>query len=235
MHDEKRWTEAQNYEKDWWDARKKLVYFDFYKKFADELIEEGKGVFEISPEHSILEIGSGAGGILTYLNAKNRDAIDPLEDFYSSVPEFVKQRDPEVKYLKAKAESLPYDDLSFDLIICDNVIDHCDDADKVFSEMKRVLKDSGNIYLRLNTYTAWGRFVRLIVELLKIDPGHPYTFTPVSIRESFKKNDLELVKTKSPGFLKSWLNDFKSLRPKGLLKAIAMSSPDKAYYILKKK
>ena len=156
MSNNSRWDIAQNYEKEWWQTRKNQIEFDFYKAYADELKQQIQGILEVTSATSILEIGSGAGGILTYLKSDDRQAIDPLEDFYSSVPGFQTQRDPDVKYQKAKAEKLPFVKNRFDFIICDNVLDHCDDIKDVFTEMQRVLRDQGKVYLRLNIYTFWG-------------------------------------------------------------------------------
>ena len=85
MKEKSRWEQAQGYEKNWWQNRASSIDFEFYKSFADELINFTKNDFTITSETKILEIGSGAGGIVTYLTeSENRYAIDPLEDFYSS-------------------------------------------------------------------------------------------------------------------------------------------------------
>ncbi|MDW7681666.1 MAG: methyltransferase domain-containing protein, partial [bacterium] len=229
-----RWIAAQKYEKDWWDIRKKQIDFGFYRFYAEELIKSIHGIIDISANTSLLEIGSGAGGIVTYLNSDKRHAIDPLEEYYSSVPEFQKQRDQKVKYQTGKAENIPFDKKRFDFIICDNVLDHCDDIDKVFSEMRRVLRDHGKLWLRLNIYTFWGRLIRLLVEKLKIDPGHPHTFTRKSIKAYFKNYEFEIIKFKEDGFFKTWLKEIASGKIKELLKAITFSTPNKSVFILGK-
>jgi len=77
-----RWKIAQQYEKDWWEKRSYFIDFEFYKNFAEDLLEFGKELLVINQGTVVLEIGSGAGGILTYLTDSNyRYAIDPLESF----------------------------------------------------------------------------------------------------------------------------------------------------------
>lgn len=234
MPEDKRWTVAQSYEKGWWEARARQIDFGFYQNYAKELQECMRGILEIAPNTSILEIGSGAGGILTYLNSNDRSAIDPLDDFYASVPDFQQQRDQKVKYQTAKAENLPFEKKRFDFIICDNVLDHCENIDSIFSEMRRVLRDEGKLYLRLNIYTNWGKLIRWLVEKLKIDPGHPHTFTRKSIDSHFKKYQFELLKTEENGFFTTWIKETKSGKIKELLKAMTFSTPNKALYILEK-
>lgn len=46
-----------------------------------------------------------------------RHAIDPLDDFYRTQPEFSKFRDPAVRFQNATGERLPYEAATFDLII----------------------------------------------------------------------------------------------------------------------
>jgi SAM-dependent methyltransferase len=45
-------------------------------------------------------------------------------------------------------ENLTYEDESFDVVHCVNALDHTPDASKALSEMKRVCKTGGYIYLR---------------------------------------------------------------------------------------
>ncbi|MBN1481755.1 class I SAM-dependent methyltransferase [candidate division KSB1 bacterium] len=229
----KRWETAQNYEKAWWESRTHLVEFDFYRAYANELLQQTRTIFTITPGTSILEIGSGAGGIITYLNSNDRWAIDPLEDFYATVPEFCEQRDQKVTYQTARAEDLPFADQRFDFIICDNVLDHCDDIQKVFSEMSRVLRNPGYVYLRLNLYTSWGKIVRVFVEKMKIDPGHPHTFTNKSIRTIIKSASFEITTFQSAGFFRNWMKEITSGKIKEIVKALTLSTPNKTTFVLK--
>jgi SAM-dependent methyltransferase len=136
----------------------------FYKGFADQVIEATKPFLKIEVNTRILEIGSGAAGIVTHLNSKYRFSVDPLEEFYSRVKKFADYRDKNVIYKKAVGEPLPFEGKQFDLIIIDNVLDHCDNPALVISEMKRVLKENGIVFLRQNTYHIWGKFIRMIME-----------------------------------------------------------------------
>jgi hypothetical protein len=80
-----RWEIAQEYEKKWWRSRVDFITLDFYQDYAADLAKDMEGILKIREDSKILEIGSGAAGILTFLNSNFRYAVDPLEDFYSSV------------------------------------------------------------------------------------------------------------------------------------------------------
>jgi len=134
-------------------------------------------------ESMVVEIGSGAVGMVAFLNAAKRYAIDPLCDYYTSKPELVEHRNPNVVYQTGKGEDLPYPDCSVDLVIIENVIDHVQNANQVMREIYRILKPNGILYLTVNLHPAWGAFLHRIIAALKIDRGHPYTFTISKIRQ----------------------------------------------------
>lgn len=229
-----RWNKAQKYEKDWWLSRKDDVDLSFYETFSIELLEDIEGVIKIENGTQILEIGSGAAGIITFLkDSEYRYAIDPLEDTYASVKHFLEYRDKNVNYFNGIGEELPFEDNKFDFIIIDNVLDHCEDPDKVFSEMKRTIKNNGIIYFRQNTYTCWGKFVRSMMEKFEIDKGHPFTFTKKGLKDSFKKYNFDILKFKRGGYFKTWLKEFLSFTKHGLVKACLLVNRDRTLYILK--
>jgi len=230
---EQRWLTAQTYEKDWWENRIASLDFEFYQAYAENLTNELDGILKIDQKTSILEIGSAAAGILTFLPGEIRHAIDPLENFYSTVPKFVEFRDQRIHYHTMKAESLEFSDQMFDLIICDNVFDHCEDTDRVLQEMHRVLKKGGVVYLRLVTYHFWGKLIRVLLEKFQIDKGHPHTFSKSSLSAAVQHNGFHVVKVKSQGYFKSWLDDLFAGSLKGFAKAILFATRDKTLYVLK--
>jgi len=52
-----------------------------------------------------------------------------------------------VEFVEAEAESLPFPDASFDLVISNGVIDLIPDKDAVFAELHRVLRPGGRIQI----------------------------------------------------------------------------------------
>jgi len=49
----------------------------------------------------------------------------------------------------SRAEDLPFDDDSFDLVICQDVIEHVNDLEKVHAEIKRIIKPGGRLYIQI--------------------------------------------------------------------------------------
>lgn len=232
---EERWKIAQSYEKNWWNEKANLVDFEFYKNYSNDLKNFINQHFIIDQQTKILEVGSGAGGIITFLTeSENRYAIDPLEDFYSSVPNFNKQRDSQVHYQTAIGENLPFEDEYFDFIIMDNVLDHCDNPAKVMEEVRRTLKSNSFIYFKQNSYHFWGKFIRWVMEFFLIDKGHPFTFSLSQINQMIKKNNFQIVKKTSIGYLPTWKNEISSKSLKDKLKALLLVTRNKRIFLLRK-
>jgi len=231
----KRWKLAQEYEQNWWSSRQSDIDFIFYKEYADDLREKINQFLVINDKTKILEVGSGAGGIVTYLTeTSERYAIDPLEDFYSSIETFKQQRDKEVKYYSAMGEDIPFDDNMFNLIIMDNVLDHCEDPIKVMHEVNRVLNGNGKIYFKQNSYHLWGSFIRFMMEKLLVDKGHPHTFSKRNLLNLIRNTRLNILRSDRAGYLKTWLREFKSNSTKDKIKALLFVTRDKVMYILAK-
>jgi len=231
---EQRWRKAQVYEKKWWEGRVEALNLGYYQAYADELRRELVGFIEINKQTAVLEIGSGPAGILTHLDCERKCAIDPLENFYAAVPKFAGFRDRRVRYYAGQAEDLPFDEAEFDLVINDNVLDHCESPQRVVQEMYRALKPAGRVYFRMVTYHAWGKFVRVLLEKFQIDHGHPYTFSKSDLASAFQQAGFRILKTNSKGYLKSWLADLGSGSWKGIAKALLFATRDKTLYVLGK-
>lgn len=229
-----RWKLAQEYERNWWLNQAEKIDLTFYKNFAVEIIDLLKPFIEIKFDTKILEIGSGAAGIITHLQSKYRFAIDPLEDFYSSIPKYKNYRDKNVFYQTAVGENLPFKSEFFDLILMDNVLDHCDNPIKVLQEMNRVLKKDGILYFRQNTYHLWARFIRRIMEIFLIDKGHPHTFSKNELHRVFNQYGFEILYKNRDGYFSTWLWEIKSNRLIDKIKAVLLVNRDKYTLILRK-
>jgi SAM-dependent methyltransferase len=62
-----------------------------------------------------------------------------------------------------ESETLPLDDDSVDLIVCDNVLEHIEDPDALFREIRRVLRHGG--FLCIRTPNRWG-YIAVISRLV---------------------------------------------------------------------
>ena len=185
-----RWQKAQEYERGFWQRLGESIevgttgQLDWYRWRAARLEELLARVPGWTPTAGkVLEIGSGPIGIVNFLEWGERYAIDPLESFYRQQPSLVKLRTSGATYLAGSGERLPLEDESCGLVIIDNVIDHTFAPETILTEISRVLEPSGRLYLSVNVHTRWGAFLHNLLAVLRIDKGHPYTFTSETLRQ----------------------------------------------------
>ena len=98
-----------------------------------------------SVKMSALEVGCG-GGILTEEIAKMgfiTTGIDPSEQSLTSAIKHAQENNLTIKYVKGTGENLPFQDNSFDVVFCCDVLEHVADLPKVIAEISRVLKNDG--------------------------------------------------------------------------------------------
>ncbi|MCY3738326.1 MAG: methyltransferase domain-containing protein [Gemmatimonadaceae bacterium] len=231
----RRWNKAQVSERDWWRSRAADMDMGFYAAFARALRGDVEGLVTLGPDTRILEIGSGPAGILTHLGESgHRHAVDPLEDFYASVQRFRDFRDPAVRYHAGSGERLDFPADHFDLVIMDNVLDHCADPGQVLAEMQRVLKPGGTAYFRQNTYHLWGRLVRGLMECFQLDRGHPHTFSKGYLQRRFRGLGLRVRRFEREGYRATWIREIRSSRALDRVKALLFATRDRTLYILQK-
>jgi len=96
-----------------------------------------------------LEVGSGAHGLIFFFEAAERFGIDPLADEYRSLfPAWQHQ----ARTIAANGEHLPFADESFDVVLCDNVVDHAEGPREIVEEIVRVLAPGGILYFTVNVH-----------------------------------------------------------------------------------
>jgi SAM-dependent methyltransferase len=103
----------------------------------------------IAEDARVLEVGSGAHGLIFYFGSPNGVGVDPLAHHYSSLfPEW----QGKAATISAFGEALPFPEGSFDVVLCDNVVDHAESPTKIVSEIGRVLAPAGLLYFTVNVH-----------------------------------------------------------------------------------
>lgn len=131
---------------------------DFWEKLLNELPESYKSWFKdereflhknITRDSKVLEIGCGDGRSIKDIIdiTKNIATIDndqkAVNDARTNFKEYIK-----VNILLAEAIDLPFEDDSFDFVLClTTFANFGNDKYKVLKEMKRVLKNNGKIII----------------------------------------------------------------------------------------
>ena len=116
-------------------------------------------------EISALEVGCG-GGILTEEIAKMgfiTTGIDPSEQSLTNAKKHAKDNNLKINYERGTGENLPFQNNSFDVVFCCDVLEHVYDLPKVISEISRVLKNEG-IFI----YDTFNRTILSKISAIKI-------------------------------------------------------------------
>jgi len=186
-----RWQHAQQYERGYWESQATLIatgsisQFEWYRWRAQQLVRRLRslGLGHLAEGGArVVEVGCGPVGVVGFFPAAERVAIDPLEPYYASNATLTALRSPAVDYRQGSAEALPCDSGRYDLAIIENCIDHVRDVGAAMRELKRALTVEGALYLTVNCRTRWGFVVHRALSNLRLDPGHPHSFTPPRLR-----------------------------------------------------
>ena len=104
----------------------------------------------------VFDLGCGYGGRTVYyaeLGARHVTGIEISEKVIERCKGFAAQRGVDnVTFEVEFAENLPYDDESFDLLLCFDVMEHVQDTVRAFREIARVLRPGGHAWLVFPTY-----------------------------------------------------------------------------------
>src|SRR5690348_14751410 len=103
----------------------------------------------IKGDARVIEVGSGAHGLIFYFRTEHRVGVDPLAVSYGNLFPRWQGR---AQTIAAVGESLPFADQSFDVVLCDNVVDHAESPPKIVSELARILIPGGLLYFTVNIH-----------------------------------------------------------------------------------
>jgi len=135
---------------------------------------------------SVLEVGCGNSAALHGCAAQEIVNLDPLMDVYSKHIEGFPELFPDITFVTGPAESIPFPDERFDLLVCVNALDHVNDAARAVAEMSRVLRPQALLLLNVDCKDRTND--RAMKRL-----GHPYSFTPGKLKQLFNATVFELL------------------------------------------
>jgi ubiquinone biosynthesis O-methyltransferase len=130
---------------------------------------------------TVLEVGCGAGIISLELakTSKKVVGIDVTEtalDFGRKLASALNYS--HVEFKKGDAEHLEFDDNSFDIVVCSEVLEHLIHPESAISEFHRVLKADGILLLTTPCATTpsekFTDFVRIFIRRIQVEKEHQF-------------------------------------------------------------
>lgn len=126
-----------------------------------------------------LDVGSG-GGFLTEEIARlgfDTTGVDPSAESIRAAASHAHENGLNIRYLTGVGESLPFEDRSFGVVFCCDVLEHVRDLPKVVSEISRVLKPGG-----VFCYDTFNRTWLSYLAAIKISQvWKPWAFMPPNL------------------------------------------------------
>ena len=113
------------------------------------VLEKLESFQPIKADARVVEVGSGAHGLIFYFGAEHGIGVDPLAVNYGSLFPRWQRR---AQTIAAVGESLPFADQSFDVVLCDNVVDHAESPRRIVGELARILVHGGLLYFTVNIH-----------------------------------------------------------------------------------
>lgn len=125
------------------DAYERLLVPASFERFARDLVERAR---PIGASDRILDLGCGTGIVARVLRERLGGAAK-IVGLDKSAPMIEKARSiaPELDFRKGNAMSLPFADDSFDLVLCQEMLQFVPDRKLALREVRRVLSPGGRL------------------------------------------------------------------------------------------
>lgn len=123
----------------------RLIYFEkIYKKVIEVIKNQSNG--RLRPQSKFLDVGCGTAEVIFRLAKEFKEVKFFGIDFSKGMIEKAINKTyhlNNVKIIEANVENLPFEDKTFDFILCLDTFHHFYNPDLVLKEIRRVLKDNG--------------------------------------------------------------------------------------------
>jgi SAM-dependent methyltransferase len=152
----------------------------------------------IAADADVLEVGSGAHGLIFHFGGENCVGVDPLADYYREMFPWHSR----ARTIAAGGEDLPFADASFDVVLCDNVVDHAEAPRKILEEIVRVMRPGAILFFEVNVHHPLYRAAaslhagwKALGLPFEVTPfaDHTFHFTRATAAQLFGGLPLELV------------------------------------------
>ncbi len=155
----------------WWKEDETLHLSNHLNKsrfeFFERYVPNWEGI-------KVLDIGCGGGLACEFLAKRgaNVSGIDLSLNSIKVAQEHAKKSNLQIDYQCGVAEDLPYEENTFDVVVCFDVLEHVEDWEKVICEIYRVLNKNGIFLFDTINKTFKSKFIMiwLLEDILKQIP-----------------------------------------------------------------
>lgn len=215
-----KWKVYQDNELAYWRKKYASGYYPDCKESFHRILSRFGVNANYFSARKVLEVGCGPQGFsasLVQLAEKQPTThviIDPLLDKYQNFEAFSLFGKETIK-IACMGENIPVPSAFFDIVICQNVLDHVNEPSAVINEIHRTLRKGGGALISVHILSPCLRPFEMVLK--KLDKNHPHHFTHEQVLSLFSKfeiiddhslllyRDNPRIRTDSPTSLKTFL------------------------------
>ena len=132
----------QNFERDGWEANS-VGYEQHFARLTSQSVPATLDAVGAAQGMRLLDVCTGPGMLAKAAVERNAEVVGL--DFSAEAIEIAKRNVPQAEFRQGDAQDLPFDDRSFDAVVCGFGIVHLPEPEEALSEMHRVLRPGGRL------------------------------------------------------------------------------------------
>ena len=160
--------------------------------------------------NSLLDLGCGTGALTKIIAQEFPEVkLSGLDLSDKMIQEAQKKQIPNSKFVIGDGENLPYENNSFDALICVLSIHHHPNSDKTLAEMQRVLKPNGTLIICEMDPPAIVRFIYNAIILKIVNTGDVHIFNIKELSQDIIKAGFRGIEARK---IHSYMSIFKATK-----------------------
>jgi 2-polyprenyl-3-methyl-5-hydroxy-6-metoxy-1,4-benzoquinol methylase len=166
-------------------------------KFSKKLLAEHR------IKGRVLDIGGGSGKVARFYQLNDRNEDVHVIDLSSAAIEIAMSKGHPAQVLDIQNSALPYPNDYFDVVLLQEVIEHLQKPDFVLSEIQRVLKNGGVLFLTTPNLTSLADRIFLLFGklpfILRVDRSHINLCTFATLEQQLLEKGLKPSVSRTQG------------------------------------
>jgi ubiquinone/menaquinone biosynthesis C-methylase UbiE len=143
----------------------------------------------LKPGDKVLEIGCGIGSVVFELSKQGYDVTGT--DISNAAITYGLKKYGDIRLEVQPAETLPYEDKSFDIVLSFDLFEHIAQIDRHVSEVARVLRPGGSYLFQTPNKYSNATYETLWTKSLQWRRYHPSLHSPGQLRRRLAKHGFE--------------------------------------------
>jgi ubiquinone/menaquinone biosynthesis C-methylase UbiE len=143
----------------------------------------------LKPGDKVLEIGCGIGSVVFELSKQGYDVTGT--DISNAAITYGLKKYGDIRLEVQPAETLPYEDKSFDVVLSFDLFEHIAQIDRHVSEVARVLRPGGSYLFQTPNKYSNATYETLWTKSLQWRRYHPSLHSPGQLRRRLAKHGFE--------------------------------------------